>query len=197
VDGELVYVLTPHGDLVCCEAATGSERWRKNLKADFDGVKADNWGYSESVLIDGDQLVCTPGGQQSLMVALDKLTGDLKWKAVHEGDRGAGHASIVISEIGGTKVYVQCTGSGPIGVRARDGQWLWSYPIEKTTAVIPTPIVRGDLVFFYHASADPTARLARWILHTGYSVPSRPRPSGAVAFVAPAPASAPPPLGNR
>jgi outer membrane protein assembly factor BamB len=150
VDGELVYVISPHADLVCCESKTGKERWRKNLKGDFDGKKPgkDKWGYSESVLIDGDRLMCTPGGEQATMVALDKVTGDLKWKAVHEGNRGAGHSSIVISEIGGTKVYVQLTGSGPIGVRASDGEVLWSYPIEDATAIIPTPVVRGDLVFF-------------------------------------------------
>src|SRR5262249_1112731 len=78
----------------------------------------------------------------------DKRTGELVWKAVREGDRGAGHASIVVSEIAGTRIYVQCTGGGPLGVRASDGQVLWSYPIDKITALIPTPIVRDDLVFF-------------------------------------------------
>ncbi|MGH7194803.1 MAG: PQQ-binding-like beta-propeller repeat protein, partial [Candidatus Saccharimonadales bacterium] len=51
-------------------------------------------------------------------------------------------------EVGPTRVYVQTTASGPLGVRASDGKLLWSYPIDKTTAVIPTPIVRDDLVFF-------------------------------------------------
>jgi outer membrane protein assembly factor BamB len=148
VDGELVYVVTPLGELVCCETAAGKERWRKNLKTDFEGAKADSWGYSESVLIDGDLVVCTPGGEKATMVALEKRTGSLRWKAVRPQDRGAGHASIVVSEVGGTRVYVQSTGSGPLGVRAADGQLLWSYPIDKTTAVIPTPVVRGDLVFF-------------------------------------------------
>jgi outer membrane protein assembly factor BamB len=82
------------------------------------------------------------------MVALNKRTGDLLWKAIRPEDRGAGHSSAVISEIGGTRVYVQSTGSGAMGVRASDGKLLWSYPIDKTTAVIPTPIVRDDLVFF-------------------------------------------------
>lgn len=148
VDGDLVYVVTPHGELICCESATGQERWRKDFKKDFEGVKGDGWGYSESVLIDGDQLVCTPGGDKHTMVALHKVTGEFKWKAVREGDRGAGHASIVISEIGGTRVYVQSTASGPIGVRASDGTLLWQYAVEKTTAIIPTPQVKGDLVFF-------------------------------------------------
>lgn len=148
IDGERVYVLTPHGELVCCAVADGKELWRKNLKTDFGGNKADSWGYSESVLIDGDRVICTPGGEKSTLVALDKTNGDLIWTAVRPEDRGAGHSSIVISQVGGTKVYVQNTGSGPLGVRASDGKLLWSYPIEKTTAVIPTPIVRGDLVFF-------------------------------------------------
>ena len=148
VDGELVYVITPRGDLVCCETAAGKERWRKNMKGDFEGAKADGWNYSESVLVDGDRLVCTPGGPKATMVALNKLTGDFIWKAVRQDDRGAGHSSIVISEVGGTRVYVQDTGSGPFGVRASDGKVLWSYPIKATTAVIPTPVVRGDLVFF-------------------------------------------------
>jgi outer membrane protein assembly factor BamB len=114
---------------------------------DLGGKKDDPWGYSESVLIDGDKLVCTPGGEQATMVALNKMTGELLWKTVRPGDRGAGHASIVISEIGSNRVYVQTTGSGALGVSAKDGKLLWSYPIDKTTAVIPTPIVRENLVF--------------------------------------------------
>jgi outer membrane protein assembly factor BamB len=148
VDGERVYVLSPHGELVCCEAATGKELWRKNLKKDFDGNKGDSWGYSESVTIDGDKLLCTPGGEKNTMVALNKVTGDTIWTASQPGNRGAGHASIVMANIGGTRVCVQTTASGALGVRASDGKLLWTYDIDKTTAVIPTPIVRDDLVFF-------------------------------------------------
>jgi outer membrane protein assembly factor BamB len=148
VDGNLVCALSAHGELVACQADNGKELWRKNLKTDFGGKKGDPWGYSESVLIDGDKLVCTPGGSEATMVALDKKTGELIWKTSREGDTGAGHASIVIAEIGKTPVYVQTTARGALGVRASDGKLLWSYEIDKTTAVIPTPIVRGDLVFF-------------------------------------------------
>lgn len=147
VDGERVYVLSAHGDLVCCDTA-GKELWRKNLREDFEGKKADNWGYSESVLVDGDKLVCTPGGESNTMVALNKLNGELIWTVAQAENRGAGHSSIVISRVGETRVYVQTTGSGALGVRASDGKLLWAYEIEKTTAVAPTPIVREDLVFF-------------------------------------------------
>ena len=62
IDGDLLYVLTAHGKLVCLKVDTGEPVWEKSLKDDFGGKKGDGWGYSESVLIDGDRLVCTPGG---------------------------------------------------------------------------------------------------------------------------------------
>lgn len=148
VDGKHVYVLTAQGVLITFNSADGSEVWRKDLKEEFGGKKADGWGYSESVLIDGDRLICTPGGPDNTMVALNKQTGSLIWSCPRPDDLGAGHASIVISNIGGTKVYVTTTGTGAMGVRAGDGKLLWGYDIPKTTAVIPTPIVKDDLVFF-------------------------------------------------
>ncbi|MEI8211831.1 MAG: PQQ-binding-like beta-propeller repeat protein [Planctomycetota bacterium] len=148
VDGSMVYVITPKGVLVACNTADGKEVWRKDLAGELGGKKDDPWGYSESVLIDGKHLICTPGGDKATMVALDKTNGNVVWKTSRSGDIGAGHSSIVISEIGELRVYVQTTGSGALGVNAKDGKLLWSYPIEKTTAVIPTPIIRDDLVFF-------------------------------------------------
>ncbi len=148
VDDDSVYVVSPFGELVCCDVATGDERWRKQLKDDLGGKKGDGWGYSESVLVDGDRVVCTPGGETATVAALDKRNGELIWQTTRPEDRGAGHASIAVAEIGPTRVYVQTTASGPLGVRASDGKLLWNYPIDKTTAVIPTPIVRDDLVFF-------------------------------------------------
>lgn len=148
VDGERVYVVTPHGTLVCCQSATGNLLWKKDLKAEFGGRKGDGWGYSESVLIDGDKVICTPGGEKNTIVALNKASGEHVWKTDRPGNRGAGHSSAVIATVGGIRVYVQVTSQGPMGVRADDGQLLWTVDIDRTTAVIPTPIVRDDLVFY-------------------------------------------------
>ncbi len=148
VEGGMVYVLNPKGNLVCCDANTGKEVWRKNLKSDLPGKNADMWGYSESVLVDGDKLICTPGGESATVVALNKKSGEPVWTCQRPGDRGAGHSSIVVSNVGGNKVYVQVTASGPMGISAKDGKLLWVYDIEQTTSVIPTPIIRDDLVFF-------------------------------------------------
>ena len=148
VDADRVYVLTPFGQLVACQTADGKELFRVDLKAQFEGKKGDSWGYSESVTIDENRLVCTPGGEKATLVALDKKTGRLIWSCPMQGDRGAGHSSVVISHLKGRKIYVQTTAAGAFAVDAETGKFLWAYPIDQTTAVIPTPIIRDDLVFF-------------------------------------------------
>ena len=153
VDGDLVYALGTEGDLVAVEAATGKERWRRNLPANFGGQMMSMWKWSESPLVDGDRVVVTPGARAAGIVALDKRTGKDVWRSSipevgPKGNDGAAYSSIVISQGGGVKQYVQLMGRGLVGVRASDGKYLWGYNrVANDVANIPTPIVRGDLVF--------------------------------------------------
>ncbi|HVR69673.1 MAG TPA: PQQ-binding-like beta-propeller repeat protein [Vicinamibacteria bacterium] len=153
VDGDLVFAIGTEGDLVCVESATGKERWRKSLPRDFGGRMMSMWKFSESPLVDGDRVVFTPGGPHAFIVAVDKRTGRELWRTAAprpgpRGREGAGYSSIVISNGGGVKQYVQLTGRGLVGVRADNGQLLWAYNrVANDVANIPTPIVKGDLVF--------------------------------------------------
>jgi len=154
VDGGMVYALGREGDLLCADAESGDEVWRINFKTDLGGKMMSHWGYSESPLIDGERLICTPGGTDAAIAALDKRTGKVIWTAAQPADigsrggDGAGYSSIVISEACGTRQYVQLVGRGLIAVRADDGQVLWSYNrIANGTANVPTPIIDGDYVF--------------------------------------------------
>jgi outer membrane protein assembly factor BamB len=145
VDGDLVFALGQHGDLVCLDAATGQERWRKSLAKDFSG-QVGGWEYSESPLVDGDKLVCTPGGDGGAVVALNKKTGDTLWRTKDFKDR-AEYSSIVIAELGGTPQYVQFTGASVVGIGPDDGRLLWHATRHGSTAVIPTPICHENHVY--------------------------------------------------
>ncbi len=153
VDDGLVYCLTKGGDLTCHEAASGTIVWQKSFSRDFGGKMMSGWGYSESPLIDGDRLVCTPGGRDAAIVALDKKTGETIWAASipavgNRGNDGAGYSSIVVGEVGGIRQYIQLLGRGVVSVRADDGRYLWGYNcVANGTANIPTPIVQGEYVF--------------------------------------------------
>jgi outer membrane protein assembly factor BamB len=150
VDGLNVYALSRQGELACLSVAKGEVRWHKSYKADLGGRMMSGWDYSESPLVDGDKLICTPGGDKAALVALNKYTGEVIWQAPVKDAGGAGYASPVVTEIGGIRQYITLLGrsGGIVGVDARDGRLLWRYnKMANGTANIPTPIVHGDLVF--------------------------------------------------
>ncbi len=144
VNGGSVYMLGQFGDLVCYEAEGGKEIWRKHLVKDFSG-KVGGWGYSESVIVDGDNLICTPGGPGGTLLALNKKTGAEVWRTKDWTD-GAEYVSGIIATIGGVKQYVQLTQKSVAGV-ASDGKVLWRATRKGSTAVIPTPVVKDDMVY--------------------------------------------------
>jgi outer membrane protein assembly factor BamB len=147
VDGELIFALGSDGDLVCLDAASGSKRWEKNIRTEFGGHSGD-WAYAESPLVDGDALVCTPGGKEATIVALNKKTGDVIWKcAVPEGDDAA-YASVVVAQIGNVKQYIQFLQHQLVGVDAKSGKLLWHYDkTAKSPANIPTPLASEGFVY--------------------------------------------------
>ncbi len=155
LDSNIVYGISQQGDLLAADAKSGKEVWRKNFGKDFGGKMMSGWGYSESPLVDGDRLICTPGSEKAIIAALDKKTGKVIWTTPGEwrslgsaGQDGAGYSSIVISNGGGVKQYVQLTGRGVVSVAADDGRALWNYNrVANGTANIPTPIVTGNSVF--------------------------------------------------
>lgn len=148
VDGKYLYALGSDGDLACVDIANGKIRWQKNLRKDFGG-KPGTWAYAESPLVDGDRVICTPGGGEATMVALDKTTGDLLWKtALPEADEAA-YASALAVDAGGVKQYVQLLQKGLVGLDAKTGKLLWRYakPVSAYNANIPTPVASGDYIY--------------------------------------------------
>jgi outer membrane protein assembly factor BamB len=147
VDGDRVYALGANGDLVCAKVDDGEVVWQMNILKEFEGNNIA-WGISESVLIDGDRLICTPGGKQATMVALDKLTGKPIWRSVVPGAPSAGYSSAIAVEVGGVRQYVNVVHTAVVGVRASDGNPLWGQR-ESTngTANCSSPLFIENHIF--------------------------------------------------
>jgi outer membrane protein assembly factor BamB len=147
VDGDRLYALGTSGDLVCLQASDGKLLWQRNLVKDFGG-RVPRWGYSESPLVDGNKVIATPGGRDATLVALNKETGELIWKAaVPEGD-SAHYASVIPADVEGKREYIAFLGGGVVGVAADDGKFLWRYANPANgTANCSTPIYRDGHVF--------------------------------------------------
>lgn len=143
VDGDRIYFLAAAGNLACREAMTGKSVWTVNM-TDLGGSVPD-WGYSESPLVDGDLVVCTPGGQQGAIAAFNKLTGEMQWQSA-ELTAGAHYSSLIVLESDGTKQYVQLLVNKVVGIEPESGKVLWTADFPGRIAVIPTPVnVNGDV----------------------------------------------------
>jgi outer membrane protein assembly factor BamB len=148
VDGDVLYAIGTNGDLVCLGVKDGKEVWHKNLQSDFGGKMMSGWGYSESPLIDGDKLICTPGGKDATILALNKKTADVIWKCQVPGGDGAAYASAIAVDFAGSREYVQFLQKGVVGVEAASGKFLWRYAKPANgTANCSTAIYSDGTVF--------------------------------------------------
>ena len=116
VDADRVYVLTENGDLVCLKTQDGTAIWQRNILKDFGGRNI-GWLISESPLVDGNNVIVTPGGRGAGMVALDKMTGATVWTSKDLSDE-AGYASAVVADVQGVRTVMTLTAEAGVGVRA-------------------------------------------------------------------------------
>jgi outer membrane protein assembly factor BamB len=147
VDGDQLYVLTESGDLACLRSQDGSVLWQRNILKDF-GARNIPWLISESPLVDGNNLIVTPGGRNAGMVALDKMTGKTVWTSKELSDQ-AGYSSVIAADVQGVRTLMTLTAEAGVGVRAMDGKLMWRYePVANGTANVATPIFFDNKVFY-------------------------------------------------
>lgn len=147
-----VYAVSASGKLACLDANTGKSLWTKDYVKDFGGAQP-KWGFTESPLVDGDKVICLPGGRGAAVVALKADNGQVIWKTDVGNVGGAnGYSSALKATIHGTPMYVALLGasSGVVGVHPETGKLLWQYKGTAATggiAQIPIPIVKDNKVW--------------------------------------------------
>jgi outer membrane protein assembly factor BamB len=147
VDGDRIYVLTETGDLASLRIPDGTIAWQRNILQEFGGRNID-WLISESPLIDGNNVIVSPGGRAAGMAALDKMTGKTVWVSKELSDR-AGYASPIVADVQGVRTIMTLTGEAGVGVRASDGKLMWRHTaVSNSTANIATPVFFDNKVFY-------------------------------------------------
>lgn len=144
-DGKL-YFLSGVGKLICMKAGDGELIWTIDLLNTF---KAPNiqWGITENLLIDGDNLFCTPGGPDSNVVALNKNTGKLIWVSKGNGEKSA-YCSPILITLPLRKVFVTQTANSIIGLDASNGKMLWHVDQTNRWSVhANTPFFKDGKIF--------------------------------------------------
>jgi outer membrane protein assembly factor BamB len=146
LDSGRLYHESPVGEVICLEAKNGAKVWSQNILKEF-GATNITWALAESVLIDGDRLICCPGGPKASVVALDKKTGDLVWAAKSTGDL-AGYATPCLAEYRGLRMVLTMNQQALIGVHADTGDLLFRHEHKTRYDVnATTPLYHNGQIF--------------------------------------------------
>lgn len=156
VADDLVYIESGAGAVYCLEAGTGKEIWSRDFIQDFGADSAIQFGYAESVLIDGDHLFCVPGGKEHNVVALNRFTGELIWSSKGNGEQATYNSPILI-ELDEISLVIAMTASSIMGIDAGSGELYWRVEQTQQNKIhANTPLYFGGRLLV--SSADPTSK---------------------------------------
>jgi len=163
INEDHVYTFGRSGDLVCWQLEDGKLVWRKNVKE--AGGAEPTWGFSTTPLV-LDNKIIVQGGGTALVIAYDKLTGNLLWKSM-EGD--AGYAAAITMTIENEAYLLIYQGTGLSCLNPADGKVLWTAPWPTEYGVnATTPIVSNDIIF--HTSGYKMGGEALRVTKNGFTV---------------------------
>ncbi|MHC4173768.1 MAG: PQQ-binding-like beta-propeller repeat protein [Planctomycetota bacterium] len=160
-DGAL-YHMNPSGRLAAYDARSGKPLWAVDLKSQFD-AKYGIWALAENVIVDGDKVLCMPGGPRGRVIALDKRTGKTLWINT-EIEHSAAYCSGVVVTDGGVRQLITMTQRSVVGVDVETGVLVWSAPFVPTSPQNAlTPVFQDGYVFVAcgHSSGGTLMKIDR------------------------------------
>ncbi len=143
----LLYSLSGMGDIVCLKTTAGEKVWSLNMLNDMKGDLVP-YGFSQSLLVDGDLVYCAPSGKQNNFVALNRFTGKIVWTcpALGEGAR----CSPILVKRGDREIVVTTSSSSVLGIDGRTGELLWSHVIDSSKNThYNSPLFDGEHLYCF------------------------------------------------
>lgn len=156
VVNDLVYLESGQGVVFCFEAKTGTLKWSVDLLKKFDAENI-TWGMAETLLIDGDKLICTPGGKENNLVALNRFTGETIWISKGFGEPAAYCSPLLINH-NNSKLIVTMTASSVIGIDANSGELLWRFEqLQRHKIHANTPVYKDGIIYCSSTTGEPNS----------------------------------------
>jgi outer membrane protein assembly factor BamB len=131
VEGDKVYTCSGSGDLACTDGTSGKIIWSYKASELNKGTYG-TWGIAESLLIDGNKVYFSPGGPETMTIALNKATGNILWKSESLNDK-PGYVSPILVNYAGTKMIINVSVGYVFAVDASNGKILWKVKNELSS----------------------------------------------------------------
>jgi|WetSurMetagenome_2_1015567.scaffolds.fasta_scaffold00021_18 outer membrane protein assembly factor BamB len=154
VEGNKIYTCSGYGDLACIDGISGKIIWT-NKASELNKGTYGSWGIAESLLIDGNKIYFSPGGPETMTIALNKTNGAVIWKSASLNDK-PGYVSPVLISYGGKKMIINLSLGHVFGVDASNGEILWNMSHELSSdpdlrrwdlIKCTTPIFKDGMVY--------------------------------------------------
>lgn len=141
-----VVSMGPKCQVLCADAETGEFRWGLDLAADY-GTKVPLWYTGQCPLIDQGLAILAPCGNEDLMIAVDLVTGEVRWHAPNHARWDMSHGSVMPMTLAGRRTFVYAAIGGLVGVAADGpdaGSILWETKEWNLAVVAPSPVDMGQ-----------------------------------------------------
>jgi outer membrane protein assembly factor BamB len=155
---DVVYLESGMGVVYCFNASTGEIIWSLDLLKEFNAENI-TWGMSESLLLDGNNLICTPGGKQANVVALNRFTGETVWTSIGFGEPSA-YCTPVLAKHNNTRLIFTMTATSAIGIDADSGEFYWRVEqLQGNKIHANSPVYSNGVVYFSSSSSKRSGGL--------------------------------------
>jgi outer membrane protein assembly factor BamB len=168
ISGNLVYTCSGNGTVACFDTESGKIKWMKNMVTDFKGIE-NEFGYAESLLIDGDKVYCSPGGPESNVMALNRFTGEPIWFSKGFGDT-VSFTSPMMIHLSSRNILVTASSYYVFGLDANTGEMLWKLKQDNVQykQQCNTPVYADG--FLYYLAGDGNGAVKLQLSPDGSSV---------------------------
>lgn len=164
IEDNRIYILSGMDNMVCFHAETGDVIWSVDIHKEYQS-RWDMFGVSESVLLVGDKVITTPGGETNMAIALDKMTGELVWRSEPMGAARSNMSPTLIEHCGNEYV-IAANQTHMLGIDPENGEILWDYHYnflsdkdENTTILTNTPTYKDSCLWISNGWEVPSVML--------------------------------------
>ena len=147
IDDNRAYLLSSAGVVYAIDLDKENILWQVNMLNRFVSENVV-WKLAESLLVDGDRVICTPGGKHGVVAALDKMTGETVWAMTELQDKASYCAPVIITH-NGRRILVTMTSGNVLGLDPETGALLWSHVhITRHDIHAVSPVYSDGLLYY-------------------------------------------------
>lgn len=173
IENNRIYVVSGMGQVGCVDAASGKLIWTVDAQTEYKG-EPHKWGIAESVAISEKAVFYVTGGEETSVIALDKIDGKLIWKTKSLGGTRA-YASSSIIEKAGIWLLLAQTAKDLMAINIENGEIVWIYNLIQyhtgqsgIGANTNTPLFYNNEIFITSGYDHPAIMLS--LAPDGHSV---------------------------